>query len=96
MQRMMKTPAIEPKNAAGESGAGHNWIGWTPLIVLPATACVFRPRLQPWQFMWLLSIAIFLAQTLRCEGPVPSNGRQPLQKLLRELLWSYSSREIFP
>ena len=59
MQRVMETPAIEPKSAARELSARHNWIGWAPLIVLPATACVFRSRLQPWQFMWLLSIAIF-------------------------------------
>ncbi|HKN60058.1 MAG TPA: hypothetical protein VJW93_02695, partial [Candidatus Acidoferrales bacterium] len=58
MQRVMETPAIEPKNAARELSARHNWIGWA-LIVLPATACFFRSRLQPWQFMWLLSIAIF-------------------------------------
>ena len=59
MQRMMETPAMQPKNAARDSGMRHDWIGWTPLIVLPATACVFRSRWQPWQFMWLLSIAIF-------------------------------------
>jgi hypothetical protein len=35
------------------------WLGWIPLLVLPAVACCFRSRLQPWQFMWLLSIAIF-------------------------------------
>jgi hypothetical protein len=35
------------------------WRGWIPLLVLPAVACGFRSRLEPWQFMWILSIAIF-------------------------------------
>ena len=35
------------------------WLGWIPLPVLPAVACCFRSRLEPWQFMWILSIAIF-------------------------------------
>jgi Membrane bound O-acyl transferase family len=35
------------------------WIVWLPLAVLPAIVCIFRPRLLPWQFMWLLSIVIF-------------------------------------
>src|SRR5579872_743007 len=35
------------------------WLGWIPLFLLPAAACVCRSRLAPWQFMWLLAIAIF-------------------------------------
>ncbi len=36
------------------------WVVWIPLFLLPAAACVFRSRLAPWEFMWLLAIAIFL------------------------------------
>lgn len=35
------------------------WLGWIPLVVLPAAACAFRSRLAPWEFMWLLAIALF-------------------------------------
>ncbi len=35
------------------------WPGWIPLIALPGAVCFFRARLEPWQFMWLLSIALF-------------------------------------
>lgn len=60
MQRLMETPAIEPKDAARASSARHWWAGWIPVVALPAAVCVFRSRLVPWQFMWLLAIAIFL------------------------------------
>jgi hypothetical protein len=60
MQRLTETPTIEHEDAARESGPRHNWISWIPLVVLPATSCVFRSRLAPWQFMWLLSITIFV------------------------------------
>lgn len=35
------------------------WIGWVPLVVLPSTAVVLGLHLAPWQFMWLLAVAIF-------------------------------------
>lgn len=35
------------------------WLGWVPLVVLPAAACTVRNQLAPWQFMWLLSFAVF-------------------------------------
>lgn len=38
----------------------RSWFGWAPLAILPALPCAFRSRLAPWQFMWLLAIAIFL------------------------------------
>jgi predicted DCC family thiol-disulfide oxidoreductase YuxK len=41
------------------STAARIWPGWIPLIVLPSAVCLLRSRLEPWQFMWLLSIAIF-------------------------------------
>jgi hypothetical protein len=50
--RVDDSPALFPRWNA--------WLGWIPLLVLPAIVCVFRSRLAPWQFMWILSIAIFL------------------------------------
>jgi hypothetical protein len=35
------------------------WIGWIPLFVLPFLSIVFGLRLPPWEFMWLLAVAIF-------------------------------------
>ena len=37
----------------------NSWVAWIPLFILPAAVCVFRWRLQPWEFMWLLSITVF-------------------------------------
>jgi len=37
------------------------WLGWLPVIVLPATAIGLQSRLPPWVFMWLLAFAIFAA-----------------------------------
>ena len=33
--------------------------GWIPLLVLTPIALSLRSRLEPWQFMWTLSLAIF-------------------------------------
>ncbi|HSS96721.1 MAG TPA: MBOAT family protein [Terriglobales bacterium] len=35
------------------------WIGWIPLLVLPFLAIIFGFRLESWEFMWLLAVAIF-------------------------------------
>src|SRR5271156_6991301 len=35
------------------------WIGWAPIVVLPAGAAMCRDLLRPWEFMWCLSFAIF-------------------------------------
>jgi Membrane bound O-acyl transferase family len=32
---------------------------WIPLAILPTAVCLFRARFLPWEFMWLLSLAIF-------------------------------------
>ncbi|HTS11113.1 MAG TPA: membrane bound O-acyl transferase family-domain-containing protein [Candidatus Limnocylindrales bacterium] len=34
--------------------------GWAPVVLLPLAVCALRSRVAPWEFMWLLSIAIFL------------------------------------
>ena len=35
------------------------WAAWIPLVILPAVVFLFRARFLPWEFMWLLSLAIF-------------------------------------
>jgi hypothetical protein len=35
------------------------WAACVPLAILPAVAFLFRARFFPWEFMWLLSLAIF-------------------------------------
>jgi len=35
------------------------WPGWIPLAVLPAATILFRSRLEPWCFMWVLAFSIF-------------------------------------
>jgi len=52
----MTAPAKGEENI---SATARIWPGWIPLIVLPSALCLIRTRLEPWQFMWLLSIAIF-------------------------------------
>jgi alginate O-acetyltransferase complex protein AlgI len=36
-----------------------NWIGWTPLVLLPILVITLRAKLLPWVFMWMLAAAIF-------------------------------------
>ncbi len=36
------------------------WRGWIALIVFPPLALLARNRVAPWQFMWLMTSAIFL------------------------------------
>jgi hypothetical protein len=36
------------------------WNSLLPLVILPLLTCSLRDRIAPWQFMWLLSIAVFL------------------------------------
>src|SRR5947207_426290 len=37
------------------------WIGWLPLVALPASALGLRNSLPPWGFMWLLVFSIYAA-----------------------------------
>lgn len=48
-----------PSAAATPSGRWGDWIGWTPLFVLPLLTIAFRAKLLPWVFMWLLAVATF-------------------------------------
>ena len=44
----------------GKATAGPGWIlPVTPLFALPAATIMLRNRMEPWQFMWALSFAIF-------------------------------------
>lgn len=37
----------------------RGWLGWVPLILLPALSITLGAKQRPWVFMWLLAIAIF-------------------------------------
>ena len=37
------------------------WMGWLPILFLPLMVVVLRPRLVPWEFMWILAVSIFLS-----------------------------------
>jgi hypothetical protein len=51
-----------PALAASQSAHGkQNPASLLLLVLLPSLAIAFRNRLAPWQFMWVLSIAIFFA-----------------------------------
>jgi hypothetical protein len=55
------------------------WIGTLPLVVFPAIAIALRTQMQPWLFMWSLSIAIFAGLKWvtwwRVRGAAHSAGR---------------------
>jgi Membrane bound O-acyl transferase family len=43
-----------------EPNSARVWIEWFPLPVLTLSALACRNFLQPWEFMWLLAVAIYL------------------------------------
>ena len=50
---------IQPARRPREQHSG--WVGWLPLILLPATAIALRNLWPAWVFMWILSFAIFIS-----------------------------------
>jgi len=48
------------KSIGSRANVRRGWPGWVPLGILPAAVCVFRAQFVAWEFMWLLSAAIFL------------------------------------
>jgi hypothetical protein len=61
MGAMTKEAQIVSAKAAATDGGPRAaaFVGWTPLIALPAAAFAMKPRLAPWEFMWALAAAIF-------------------------------------
>lgn len=59
-----------------------SWLGWLPLLILPAISIFFRNRMSAWLFMWTLSFAIFLGLKWmtfwRARDCVPHNARRSL------------------
>lgn len=51
---------FEARNTSLAERRGHGLASWLPLLALLAIVTLFRALLAPWQFMWALSIAIFL------------------------------------
>jgi len=50
---------IQPARRPGEQHSA--WVGWLPLLLLPATAMALRNLWPSWVFMWILSFAIFIS-----------------------------------
>ena len=58
---MPRLTAIEAARPAGRTRAAtRGWIEWAALLAFPAVLCILRSRVPPWQFMWLVSFAVFL------------------------------------
>jgi hypothetical protein len=53
--KLEKTSVVEPVPCTQV----HEWIGWLPLVALPAAAMAVRNLLAPWGFMWTLAFAIY-------------------------------------
>jgi hypothetical protein len=47
------------QSASEAPAATGQWMGWLPLLVLPALSIAFRDHMPPWLFMWTLAVAIF-------------------------------------
>jgi hypothetical protein len=60
MPRVRAIPVTNTFKAGINSIGRHEWLEWAPVVALPALVCIFRSRVAPWQFMWLLSFATFL------------------------------------
>ena len=58
---MTSLPVSETKDTAPEVGQGSSWIAWLPISVMPLTAVACRALLPAWEFMWILSVAIFIS-----------------------------------
>ena len=75
----------------------NSWMAWIPLFILPAAVCLFRSRLQPWEFMWSLSIATFCG----CKWQTWCNAREARRRAsaLRNIgylfLWPGMDADIF-
>jgi len=53
---------VEEVQPAGHAqGPGSAWVGWLPLLFLPATAIALRDLWPAWVFMWALSFTIFVS-----------------------------------
>jgi len=50
---------IQPARRPGEQHSA--WVGWLPLLLLPATAIALRNLWPAWVLMWILSFAIFIS-----------------------------------
>jgi hypothetical protein len=52
---------LQPTSQAASyaSGSEASWLGWLPLVLLPAIAIWFRDSMPAWLFMWSLAFAIF-------------------------------------
>jgi alginate O-acetyltransferase complex protein AlgI len=72
------------------------WLGWAPLMLLPALAIWFRGHVPAWLFMWALSFAIFFGLKWLtwwdARDQVPHNSGRSLAYLLA---WPGMDAETF-
>ena len=57
-----------------------------PLVLLPAIACMFLPRLAEWQAMWLLAISIYAGLKLLTLADCPLVHRASIGRIVGYLL----------
>src|SRR5262244_2433273 len=53
------TDSSPQRTFARTNSQRKHWIGWAPLLLLPAAVFAMRTLLLPWGSMWMLSAAIF-------------------------------------
>lgn len=56
---VLKTDHFSSQNTKIHSTRFRQWLGWLPLVLLPASAFASRNILRAWGFMWLLAVTIF-------------------------------------
>ena len=54
-----KTDQFSAQKTRIHSTRSQQWVGWLPLVLLPASTFGARNVLPNWGFMWLLAVAIF-------------------------------------
>jgi hypothetical protein len=86
VREMRAEPTTAEKSSAVVTRR-NTWLGWIPLLVLPAEACWFRSRLEPWEFMWLLSIAIFFGCKWETWFRARADGVSAARSLAYLFLW---------
>jgi len=56
---VLKTDHFSSQSAEARSKRSRQWLGWLPLVLLPASTFGLRNILPAWGFMWLLAVTIF-------------------------------------
>jgi hypothetical protein len=54
-----KLDHLSSEKANASPAQSQQWVGWLPLLLLPACAFAFRKVVPAWEFMWALAVSIF-------------------------------------